>query len=224
MKIQMMVAVVVTCVVGWWAQSPISAKAPPRHRKAHRHRRRQPEHRRAKLRTRQTGDRRDPCRRREEKALLKQESDRANQLTEKAMNLPAGSPERKKLEEEVLKMKADFELQGKRFDRDLRESEMKAMIALVADVNAELAKYSQANGTVLMLHSDPPVADLNDPKSIQQELGRLVVYQRSLDITPKILEGVNRRSAAPNSTGRAAGTDAASAALEPAEPIERLRR
>ncbi len=125
----------------------------------------------------------------QKRAALKQESDRANQITEKAMSMPAGSPERKKLEEEVLRMKADFELKGKRFDRDLRENEMKTMAALVNDVNAELAKYAQANGTILMLHGDPSPTDLNDPKAIQQELGKLVVYHRGLDITPKILEG-----------------------------------
>ena len=44
---------------------------------------------------------------------LKQEGDTGNQLTEKVRSMPAGSPERKKLEQEVLKMRADFELHGK---------------------------------------------------------------------------------------------------------------
>ena len=51
---------------------------------------------------------------------LKKEGQRGNQLTEEARKLPAGSPERKDLEQKVLKLRADFELHGKRVNDDTR--------------------------------------------------------------------------------------------------------
>ena len=134
---------------------------------------------------------------------LKQEGDTGNQLTEKVRSMPAGSPERKKLEQEVLKMRADFELHGKRINDDTRERTMKNMYLLLREVQDEVARYAVANNVQLVLRYDPPPAEMTDPRAIFQEVQKPIVYQRAFDATPPILEALNRRG--PSGAGRTAG-------------------
>jgi len=135
--------------------------------------------------------------------IMKKEGDRGNQLAEKLRGLPQGSPERQKLEREVMRLKADFDMQGKRFDRDLQEKEIKVFYALSRDIQDELDRYAKANGIQLVLRFDPAPPDLTDPQNVAHEVSKFVVYQRANDITPSIIEGVNRRVPAVGSTTRA---------------------
>jgi Skp family chaperone for outer membrane proteins len=127
-------------------------------------------------------------------AEFKKEADAGNQLTEKARQLPAGSPERKKLEQEILKKRADYELHGKRITEDTREREGKLYVNMFRELNEELARYAQANGIELILRNDVPPLDLNDPRSVLQEIQKPIVYQRGVDVTPVMVEALNRRS------------------------------
>jgi Skp family chaperone for outer membrane proteins len=135
--------------------------------------------------------------------IMKKEGDRGNQLAEKLRGMPPGSPERQKLEREVMRLKADFDMQGKRFDRDLQEKEIKVFYALSRDIQDELDRYAKANGIQLVLRFDPPPPDLTDPQNVAHEVSRFVVYQRANDITPSIVEAVNRRAPAVGSATRA---------------------
>jgi Skp family chaperone for outer membrane proteins len=127
-------------------------------------------------------------------ASFKQEAEAGNQLTEKVRKMPAGSPERKKLEQQVLKMRADFELHGKRITDDAHESETKLYVSMFRELNDELARYAQANGIQLVLRYDVPPLDLSDPRAVLQEIQKPIVYQRGVDVTPVVLEAVNRRT------------------------------
>jgi Skp family chaperone for outer membrane proteins len=133
---------------------------------------------------------------------LKKERERGNQLTEKLRSMPKGTPEWKQLERDVLKLRADFELHGARADRELRETEMKVMFALLHDVNEALKRYSQANGVQLVLGKDATPPDLNDPQVVAQEITKRIVYQRGADITPAISEAINRRGPGNPATSR----------------------
>ena len=127
-------------------------------------------------------------------AGFKKEADVGNQLTEKARQLPAGSPERKKLEQEILKKRADFELHGKRITEDTRERESKLYVSMFRELNEELSRYAQANGIQLVLRYDVPPLDLSDPRSVLQEIQKPIVYQRGVDVTPVVVDALNRRS------------------------------
>ena len=72
---------------------------------------------------------------------LKKEGERGNQLTEEARKLPAGTPERKEAEQKLLKLRADYELHGKKVTNDTREGETKIMYSLTREVRDELARY-----------------------------------------------------------------------------------
>ncbi len=130
------------------------------------------------------------------KAELKKEADLGNQLTEKVRTLAEGSPERKKLEQEVTKMRADYELHGKRARDDARDREAKILFSFLHEVHDEVARYASSTGAQLILRYDPPLSDFSDPRAVYQEITRPVVYQRLGECTTPILESLNRRSGA----------------------------
>ncbi len=136
-------------------------------------------------------------------ADFKKESDQGNALTEKLRKMPPNTPERKKLEEQILKMRADFELRGKRVDQEAHESESKLIYAMSRELQEELGRYAQANGIQLILQHNTTPRDLIDRQAIVQEIQKPVVYQRDSDITPMILEAMNRRAPAPGGAARA---------------------
>jgi Skp family chaperone for outer membrane proteins len=136
------------------------------------------------------------------KADLKKEADLGNQLTEKVRSLPEGSPERKKLEQEVAKMRADYELHGKRARDDARERESKILYSWLREFQDDLARYAQANNLQLILRHEPTPDDLSDPRTIYAEFQKPIVYQRAFDTTTAVTEAVNRHGTTASSTNR----------------------
>jgi Skp family chaperone for outer membrane proteins len=139
---------------------------------------------------------------------FKKDGERGNQMVEKARTLPSGSPERKKLEQEIMKLDADLKYEGKRADREFREKESMVYFGLLRDVREELGRYAQGNRLQLVLGVDPP-ADLSDPQAVMQEVSKAIVYHRSTDITAAVSEAVNRRGASTAPTSKAATQGAA---------------
>ena len=127
---------------------------------------------------------------------LKAESERGNQLTERLRKLPRNSPEAKKLERQITKMRADFDLSGKRATEQIKDRESKLYHAFSRELQAEIARFAQATGTKLVLRYDPPAQELHDPRKIMQEMSRLVVYQQGLDATAAVHQGMHQRTSA----------------------------
>jgi Skp family chaperone for outer membrane proteins len=137
---------------------------------------------------------------------MKQESERGNQLTAELRTLPPSDPRRKQLEEQIMKMRADYELEGKKVTNDIRDAESKIVLGLLGELKGELERYAQANQVKLILRNDPTPPDLTDPRMILQEIHKPIVYQEGSDVTPAILDTLNRGAAPAASvptTGRA---------------------
>jgi Skp family chaperone for outer membrane proteins len=140
----------------------------------------------------------------ESKALeLKKEGERGNQLTEELRKLPANSPERKQLEQQILKLRADYELKGKKVTEDIRDNESKIVLGMMAELKTELERFGVANAVQLILRNDPTPPELTDPRMILQEIHKPIVYQSNSDVTPAILEAMNRGVPPAARTGRA---------------------
>ena len=139
-------------------------------------------------------------------AKMKQEGDRGNQLTEELRKMDPTDPRRKQLEQQIMKMRADYEIDGKRLTSDTKDAEGKIILGLVGEMKGELARYARANNIQLILRNDPAPPDLTDPRMILQEIHKPIVYQSAADVTPAILDALNRgtapAAAAPR-TGRA---------------------
>lgn len=149
---------------------------------------------------------------------LKKEGERGNQLTEEVRQMPANTPERKAAEDRLLKLRADYELKGKRITDDIRDAESKIMLGLTAEVRGELQKYGQATGTVLILRANPTPPNLNDPRIILQEIHKPIVYQANIDVTKPVLDSLNRGTAPP-AGGTAAGPAGTRAAAPARNPV-----
>ncbi|HEY2895319.1 MAG TPA: OmpH family outer membrane protein [Pirellulales bacterium] len=128
---------------------------------------------------------------------LKKESERGNKMTEEFRKLPAGNPERKDLEQKVLQLRAEFELHGKRINDETREQESKIVYSMLRELQEELAKHARANGQRLILRYDSTPPDLNSSQAILAEIQKPIVYQRGAEITPAIVEALNRRTPPP---------------------------
>ncbi len=124
---------------------------------------------------------------------LKKDGERGNQLTEELRKLPQNSPQRKEMEDSILRLRADYELKGKRVTEEIRDSESRLVLGLVGEVRGELERYGQATGTQLILRANPIPPNLNDPRIILQEIHKPIVYQApNTDATTLILDSLNR--------------------------------
>jgi Skp family chaperone for outer membrane proteins len=148
---------------------------------------------------------------------LKKDGERGNQLTEELRALPPNSPQRKAMEQEILKLRADYEIKGKRFTEDTRDSESKIVLGLTYEVRNELERYSKATGTQLILRANPEPPNLTDPRVILQEIHKPIVYQANSDVTAAILDSLNRGTV----PSTAAGAPAARGAALPQRPLTR---
>jgi Skp family chaperone for outer membrane proteins len=136
---------------------------------------------------------------------LKKEGERGNALTEQMRKMPPG-PEKKKAEQDLAKMRADYELKGKKLTEEASDRESNLYFALAKEVQEELARYSTATGVPLVLRYEPSPPELIERQSIAMEIQKLVIYSRDPDITPQLSEAINRRPAASGATRPAATT------------------
>lgn len=132
--------------------------------------------------------------------VLKKEGESGNAKTEELRKLKPNSPEYKALEQDILKLRADYELHGKRMTEEIRDAEAKIVMSLMADVKHELARYAQANGVPVVIRTDPSPPELTDARMILQEIHKPIVYSRGNDVTPVILEALNGRGSGPAAT------------------------
>jgi Skp family chaperone for outer membrane proteins len=126
---------------------------------------------------------------------LKKESQRGNELAKKLSTLRPGSPDYKQLEHDLLTMKADFELRGKRATEAIKDRESKIYYAFSRELQGEITRFAQATGVPLVLRYDPPSEERTNPRAVLREVHRLIVYQRGLEVTPSVAQAMDRRTA-----------------------------
>jgi len=136
---------------------------------------------------------------------LKKEGEEGNRLTGEYQRLAANDPKKKKMEEELQRLRTDFELHGKRVNDRIRDAETRAFYGMNRELGEELKRYAQATGVQLVLRFEPPPEDMSDPRMVLAEIQKPIVYQRAnADVTPLVLDAMNRRSGAANTATRPA--------------------
>jgi Skp family chaperone for outer membrane proteins len=126
---------------------------------------------------------------------MKKERDSLRALSEQLNAYKAGTVEYKQLEEEITKRSADlnvrFQLQKKEFGK----TEAKTYYMVYQEIQQEVDAFAQANGIAVVLKFKSEQADVDKPEEVLTELNKPVIwYARNLDITPMILESLNRRA------------------------------
>ncbi len=129
-------------------------------------------------------------------ASLKKERSRLQSLSEKLKTYKPGSPEYKKLEEDLAQQSASLQVRVKIMQKDFQEKQSKLFYGIYREINDAVKYYSDRHGINLVLQFDGDKIDGDNPQSVNNALNNMVVYQRGVDITPLILEELNRNAAA----------------------------
>ncbi len=120
-------------------------------------------------------------------------------IQKKAEGLKAfqpGSPEYKRLEEEITKAESDWKLDVASKRRDFAEKESTYYLKAYQELTAAVAEYSQQHGIQLVLRFNGAPIDPNNREMVQMEVFKLVMYyDKNIDITDVILADLNRKAA-----------------------------
>jgi Skp family chaperone for outer membrane proteins len=110
--------------------------------------------------------------------------------------MPAGTPEFKQLEQQVATTRTQVQLDINNKQKERVEEEAKVYHNAYQELEAEIAKFAARYGIDLVLQFSSAEIDPAKPDSVIRGLNRLVVYQNQLDITPNILQELNRNAQA----------------------------
>lgn len=131
------------------------------------------------------------------RGLLKKDAEGFEKQVEKLKALKPGTKEFKTLEEELARRESDQKVQVQIKEKEFNEKRAKLYLTAYQDISEAVKNYSDRNGISLVLDFNGAPVDQNNPQAIQGEILKLVVYQNGIDITPIILDDLNRRAATP---------------------------
>jgi Skp family chaperone for outer membrane proteins len=134
---------------------------------------------------------------------LKAERARVEQKEKLRDGFNPGTPEFKAADEEVTRMKADFNVHMTQLRKDFLEREAKTYFETYKEVSTAVTYYCQRNNILLVLRFNGEPADATRRDGVLQEINKPIVYQNNIDITPDILALLNRN--APPAGGQPVG-------------------
>ena len=124
---------------------------------------------------------------------LSVERDQLQTLAKSLEQYKRGTPEYKQLEEQLITRQNDLQLRVNLQKKTFLEQEAKIYYTVYQEVLDHVRYYADQNGTSLVLRFNGDPIDRNDPQEVLKELNKSVIYyNRAIDITPIILERVNR--------------------------------
>jgi len=131
---------------------------------------------------------------------VKVEKAKIEQLATRLPDYRRGTPDYKSLEEEISQRRAElaakFELQGREFAR----REARIYHNVYQEITDATNRYIQQRGIDMVLRFSGDPVDPEQPDSVLASLNKPVVaYQGGVDITPAILQELNRSKPGPRS-------------------------
>jgi len=124
---------------------------------------------------------------------------------EKIQQFKPGTPEYKRGEEDIARKQSEFQVKVALKKKEFGERESKIYFNVYQEVSDEVKYYADKNGIGLVLRFNGDPVDVNNRESVLREINKPIVYQKGIDITPVILDELNRRSGvkptAPAATG-----------------------
>jgi Skp family chaperone for outer membrane proteins len=129
-----------------------------------------------------------------EDALKRQRDDIAKRA-EGLKALQPGSPEYKKLEEELTKAESDWKLDVASKRRDFAEKESTYYLKAYQELTETVKTYCERTGIQLVLRYNGAPIDPNNREMVQMEVFKMVLhFDKSIDITDIILGEMNRKA------------------------------
>jgi Skp family chaperone for outer membrane proteins len=125
-------------------------------------------------------------------ADLKADRDNITKLEQQKSTLQPGTPDYKRVDEQVARMMADFQLKMGRLRKDFMDREAKVYYQTYKEVVAVVDYYAKRQGIGLVLRFSGEEIDPNRREDVLREINKPVVMQDSIDITGDILALLNR--------------------------------
>ena len=126
-------------------------------------------------------------------AQVKRDRDAINKLAERLQEFRKGTPDYKQLEEELAKRQADLSVAVQLHKNEFLQREAKIYHDVYQEIWQATDYYSNKNGIDMVLRFNGDLPDVDKPETILAWINKPVVYyQKQLDITPAILQELNR--------------------------------
>ncbi len=151
------------------------------------------------------------------KEVVTQQQTQLRTETEKLNQFKPGTREYKDVEENIARMRVEFQLDSAKRQKDFMEREAKIYFNVYKEIEAAVAEFAGRNRIGLVLRYSAEDMDPTKRESIMQGINRMVIYQNRLNITDIILDTLNRGTPA----AAAAGTPIATPQGPIAPPIPR---
>lgn len=133
----------------------------------------------------------------------------SKRLSELGNDFRKDSPEYKQLDADITKRKIDLNAAIALQKKDFLEKEAKIYYSVYTEIIDEVQYFADRNRISLVLRFNGDPANDSDPQEILKQLNKSVVYyNKTIDITPMVLDSINAR----NGGGRPAGAPGVSQA------------
>jgi Skp family chaperone for outer membrane proteins len=122
---------------------------------------------------------------------------------EKLKDFKPGTPDYAKLEEEITHAQANFQASAALQQKDIMERESKVYLQVYKEVADAVQYHAQRRGMTLVLRFNGDPVEGANRESILREINKPIVYNvREADITPDVLDDLNRTSSVPKNATR----------------------
>ena len=115
---------------------------------------------------------------------------------EQAKQYDPSSAEFRQLDEDVARLKADFNLKAGRIKKDFLEREAKVYYQTYLQVNSAVKQYAQQHDIGLVLRFNGDQINPNRREDVLRGINDPIVNQNNIDITPDVLAILDRGGAA----------------------------
>lgn len=123
---------------------------------------------------------------------LKQDRDTVASKEQMREQYNPGSPEFKQVDEEIARLKAEFQLKAGKIRRDFMEKEAQVYYNTFLEVTNAVQYYAQQHNIGMVLRFNGDSIDPNNREDILRAINKPVVFQNNVDITPDVLALLNR--------------------------------
>lgn len=138
--------------------------------------------------------------------FVRGEQTKMKTLAEQLQTFKAGSLEYKQKEEEIARLTSEMQVKIGLKRKEFLEQEARVYYHVYKEVEQSVQNFSIRNRIGLVLRYNSEEMKEDDRASVLQGVNRAVVFQQGLDITPLILEDLNRGTVAPTQNGTAPRT------------------
>lgn len=116
---------------------------------------------------------------------------------ERLKDYAPGSPDYKRLEEEIAREISDHQVTKQLKQKETREEEARILYETYEEIVAEIRRMAARSGCTLVLRFDSQEIDQRNPAAVQAGVNRMVIYHGSdMDMTPYVIEALNANATA----------------------------